>query len=66
MNVGNVLNNMCRRKTVVNSALHDTKLKRCLGIFDLVGLGKFAIWLQAYVSCDRYNYAIHRHTMECM
>lgn len=40
MSIVTFLANVCRRRTVVNSSLLDTKLKRSLGIFDLIGLGK--------------------------
>ena len=32
-------NRLWRKKTIITSTLQDTKLQRCLGIVDLVGLG---------------------------
>ncbi|XP_053379075.1 cationic amino acid transporter 2-like isoform X2 [Mercenaria mercenaria] len=39
MTISAICSNMWRKKTVITSKLHDTKLKRCLGLLDLIGLG---------------------------
>ena len=36
---GHFCNRLTRKKTIVASQLQETKLQRCLGIVDLVGLG---------------------------
>ncbi|XP_060571804.1 cationic amino acid transporter 2-like isoform X2 [Ruditapes philippinarum] len=39
MTISSICSNLWRKKTVITSNLHDSKLKRCLGLLDLIGLG---------------------------
>ena len=39
MSPGLFCNRLVRKKTIITSTIQDTKLRRCLGLVDLVGLG---------------------------